>query len=44
MCRERDHVIVNAAPDAYPFAMSILSADAQRILAKYGFSAPSLPQ
>jgi molybdate transport system substrate-binding protein len=37
-------VIANAPPDAYRFAMSILSADGQRILAKYGFSAPTLPQ
>jgi molybdate transport system substrate-binding protein len=37
-------VIANAAPDAYRFAMSILSADGQRILAKHGFSAPALPQ
>src|SRR5215471_12113332 len=37
-------VIANAPSDAYRFAMSILSADAQRVLAKYGFSAPVLPQ
>jgi len=37
-------VIANASPDAYRFAMSILSADGQRILAKHGFSAPALPQ
>jgi molybdate transport system substrate-binding protein len=37
-------VIANAPPDAYRFAMSILSADGQRVLAKYGFSAPALPQ
>jgi molybdate transport system substrate-binding protein len=37
-------VIANAPPDAYRFAMSILSADGQRVLAKYGFSAPTLPQ
>jgi molybdate transport system substrate-binding protein len=37
-------VIANAPPDAYRFAMSILSADGQRILARYGFSAPALPQ
>jgi molybdate transport system substrate-binding protein len=37
-------VIVNAPPDAYRLAMSILSADGQRILAKYGFSAPAMPQ
>jgi molybdate transport system substrate-binding protein len=37
-------VIANAPPDAYRFAMSVLSADGQRILAKHGFSAPALPQ
>jgi molybdate transport system substrate-binding protein len=37
-------VLANAPPDAYRFAMSILSADAQRVLAKYGFTAPTLPQ
>jgi molybdate transport system substrate-binding protein len=37
-------VIANAPLDAYRFAMSILSADGQRILAKHGFSAPTLPQ
>jgi ABC-type molybdate transport system substrate-binding protein len=37
-------VITNAPPDAYRFAMSILSADGQRVLARYGFSAPALPQ
>jgi molybdate transport system substrate-binding protein len=37
-------VIANAPPDAYRFAMSILSADGQRILARYGFTAPTLPQ
>jgi molybdate transport system substrate-binding protein len=37
-------VIADAPPDAYRFAMSILSADGQRILAKHGFSAPALPQ
>jgi molybdate transport system substrate-binding protein len=37
-------VIANAPPDAYRFAMSILSVDGQRVLAKYGFSAPTLPQ
>jgi molybdate transport system substrate-binding protein len=37
-------VIANAPSDAYRFAMSILSADGQRILAKHGFSAPALPQ
>ena len=37
-------VIANAPPDAYRFAMLILSADGQRILAKFGFTAPALPQ
>jgi molybdate transport system substrate-binding protein len=37
-------VIANASPAAYRFAMSILSGDAQRVLGKYGFSAPILPQ
>ena len=37
-------VIANAPPDAYRFAMLILSANGQRILAKYGFTAPALPQ
>jgi molybdate transport system substrate-binding protein len=37
-------VIANAPPDAYRFAMLILSAHGQRILAKYGFTAPALPQ
>ncbi len=37
--------VVNAAPTAaYQFAMFILSADGQRLLAKYGFAAPALPQ
>jgi molybdenum ABC transporter molybdate-binding protein len=37
-------VIANAPPDAYRFAMSILSGDGQRILARSGFSAPNLPR
>jgi molybdenum ABC transporter molybdate-binding protein len=37
-------VIANAPSDAFRFAISILSADGQRALAKYGFSAPTLPQ
>jgi len=37
-------VIAYAPPDAYRFAMFILSADGQRILAKTGFAAPALPQ
>ncbi len=35
-------VIANASPGAYRFAMFILSADGQRILAKHGFTAPGL--
>jgi molybdate transport system substrate-binding protein len=37
-------VVEGASPAAYRFAMFILSADAQRILAGYGFGAPNLPQ
>jgi len=37
-------VISSASPDAYRFAMFILSAEAQRILASYGFTAPALPR
>jgi len=33
-------VLANTPPDAYRFAMFVLSADGQRVLAKYGFSAP----
>jgi ABC-type molybdate transport system substrate-binding protein len=37
--------VLNRAPaDAYRFAMFILSADGQRILADAGFAAPTLPQ
>jgi molybdate transport system substrate-binding protein len=36
-------VIDGAAPQGYRFAMFILSADGQRILADHGFSAPELP-
>jgi ABC-type molybdate transport system substrate-binding protein len=36
-------VIDSASPGAYRFAMFILSADGQRILADHGFSAPGLP-
>jgi molybdate transport system substrate-binding protein len=37
-------VITGASANAYQFAMFILSADGQRALAKYGFTAPNLPQ
>jgi ABC-type molybdate transport system substrate-binding protein len=37
-------VMAAASPSAYQFAMFILSADGQRVLAKYGFAAPTLPQ
>ena len=37
-------VMAGAPPSAYQFAMFILSAAGQRILAKHGFSAPGLPQ
>jgi molybdate transport system substrate-binding protein len=37
-------VLKDAPPDAYKFAMFILSRDAQSILAKAGFDAPALPQ
>ena len=33
-------VVVGASPQAYQFAMFILSVDGQRILAKHGFAAP----
>src|SRR5262249_60322970 len=36
-------VIVGAPVRAYEFAMFILSADGQRILASHGFTAPGLP-
>jgi molybdenum ABC transporter molybdate-binding protein len=35
-------VATGASPNAYRFAMFILSADGQRILVKYGFAAPGL--
>jgi ABC-type molybdate transport system substrate-binding protein len=35
-------VVANASPGAYRLAMFILSSDGQRILAKHGFSAPTL--
>jgi ABC-type molybdate transport system substrate-binding protein len=35
--------VLNTAPDAaYRFAMYVLSADGQRVLAKFGFFAPTL--
>jgi len=37
-------VITNASPNAYQFAMFILSANGQGILTKYGFAAPLSPQ
>ncbi len=37
-------VMAGASPGAYRFAMFILSAAGQRILAKHGFTAPGLPQ
>ena len=37
-------VLIGASPQAYQFAMFILSVDGQRALARYGFSAPLLPR
>jgi len=37
-------VLNGASPEAYQFAMFILSVDGQRILARHGFAAPALPQ
>jgi ABC-type molybdate transport system substrate-binding protein len=37
-------VVADASPGAYQFALFILSSEGQRILAAYGFSAPSLSQ
>jgi molybdate transport system substrate-binding protein len=37
-------VMADAPADAYRFAMFILSAAGQKVLAKHGFSAPGLPQ
>jgi molybdate transport system substrate-binding protein len=37
-------VLNRAPPEAYRFAMFILSAEGQRVLAKAGFAAPALPQ
>ena len=36
-------VLTRASPQAYQFAMFILSVDGQRVLARYGFAAPLLP-
>jgi len=36
-------VVNRASPQAYQFAMFILSLDGQRVLARHGFAAPSLP-
>jgi len=37
-------VLNSSSPQAYEFAMFILSIDGQRVLAKHGFAAPALPQ
>ncbi len=37
-------VLTGAPPRAYAFALFILSPEGQRVLAKYGFAAPALPQ
>lgn len=37
-------VLNRSSPQAYEFAMFILSIDGQRLLAKHGFAAPALPQ
>jgi len=37
-------VMASASPAAYRFALLILSAEGQRILAKHGFGAPGLPE
>ena len=36
-------VLTRASPQAYQFAMFILSMDGQRVLARHGFAAPLLP-
>jgi molybdenum ABC transporter molybdate-binding protein len=36
-------MVNRASPQAYQFAMFILSVDGQRVLARHGFAAPSLP-
>jgi ABC-type molybdate transport system substrate-binding protein len=35
-------VLSRASPQAYQFAMFILSVDGQRVLARHGFAAPLL--
>jgi ABC-type molybdate transport system substrate-binding protein len=37
-------VLNGASPEARSFAQFILSVEGQRVLAKYGFTAPALPQ
>jgi molybdate transport system substrate-binding protein len=37
-------VLNGSSPQAYEFAMFILSIDGQRVLAKHDFAAPALPQ
>jgi ABC-type molybdate transport system substrate-binding protein len=37
-------VVSGASPQAYQFALFILSVDGQRVLARHGFAAPGLPQ
>jgi molybdate transport system substrate-binding protein len=37
-------ITADASPGAYRFALFILSSEGQRILASYGFSAPTLPE
>jgi molybdate transport system substrate-binding protein len=36
-------VVTRASPQAYQFAMFMLSLNGQRALARYGFAAPLLP-
>jgi molybdate transport system substrate-binding protein len=37
-------VMTDASPAAYRFALFVLAAEGQRILARHGFAVPSLPQ
>jgi ABC-type molybdate transport system substrate-binding protein len=37
-------VIAGASPEAYRFALFMLSSDGQRILSRHGFGAPALPR
>jgi molybdate transport system substrate-binding protein len=37
-------IVSGASPQAYQFALFILSVDGQRVLARHGFAAPGLPQ